>query len=162
MWRAGGVVVLVAAMAAVGAACSGGGSASTPDTTATTIGRAPTSPRSGLQSLFVDDSPAPAPIPPGGCPAATGPRVTITVDDNGFRPRCLQVTTSQSLDVVNQGDAFHDVSIADLTANLGAGDDQPFGRIGRYLTPGTYAIFSTAEADRTASSPWLGRLIVAS
>lgn len=149
-------VVLVAA--ALGACSSGSGRKTTP-TTRKAAPPTPTTRKSGstattrpaggslTQAIFglALTTPPPVTVPPGGCPVARTQTFVVTVTDAGLATRCITLRSSQSLDVANTGQLFHNVTIADLSANLDVGDVQPYGRIGHYLSPGTYGISSASD-----------------
>ena len=86
-------------------------------------------------------------IPPSGCPRATGKTVVITIDDDGITPKCVTARLTERLLFVNKGEIAHNIVIEDVSANLDVGDEQPFGRIGRYFMPGRYAIHSLTEPN---------------
>ena len=101
----------------------------------------------------------PATIQPG-CPQLFGSVAKLTVDDGGLIPRCAIVTTSQKLQVKNAGKAFHNVQIEDLNANLSPGDTQYFEKLGKYLAPGLYLIWSWTESDVSVFPNFHGTLVL--
>jgi hypothetical protein len=161
---AGIVAVLVIALGA----CSGGSSSQSTGTTTSTTKPAPRTTASTrpqelnlllyIQSLTATVTPTTTPykVPPGGCPAARTSTVELKVNDSGLTPRCIAMTVTQSLEIRNTGDLFHNVTIADLSANVDAGEAQPFGRVGRYLGPGTYQVSSITNL----SSAYSGALVI--
>ncbi len=148
------LAALIFTLGAVALAACSSGNAST-DFPATTTTQRP----KGSLSVNADVIP-PVTIPPSGCPAATGTTVVITIDESGITPKCVTARLSQDLLFVNKGTAFHNVSIEDVTANLDVGDQQPFGRIGRYFMPGEYAIHSLTEPSVSINPTFHGTLVV--
>jgi hypothetical protein len=143
------VSVLVVASAVLAACSSGSPSVSSTDLTAPT-----TTP--GLFNRF-----PPVTVPPG-CPTLYGSTATLTVDDGGLIPRCATVTTNQKLRIKNVGKSFHNVQIEDLNANLSPNDTQYFDKLGKYLGPGNYLIWSWTESDPSVFPNFNGTLVLKS
>lgn len=102
----------------------------------------------------------PAPTVPANCPPQSGPVARLTVDENGITPRCLVATTQQKLQIKNNGTSFHNIQIEDLNANLSPKDTQYFDQLGKYLSPGTYLIWSWTEADPSVFPNFNGTLVL--
>jgi hypothetical protein len=155
--RVGTLVLAVAALAACSGGSGGSGSGRTTPTTRRTTpttrpaagNTTPTYASSAVTAFFKAlaalRATTPLTIPPGGCPASRGPTVVLTVTDSGLDTRCITMTVTQSLDIRNTGATFHNVTIADLSANVDADEVQPYGRIGHYLAPATYGISSSTD-----------------
>jgi hypothetical protein len=138
--------LLVVGAVMLGACHSGGSRASTDLTTPTTT------------PGFFNKLP-PATVQPG-CPVLYGDVAKLTVDDGGLIPRCAIVTTSQKLQVTNNGKQFHNVQIEDLNANLSPNDTQHFEKLGKYLAPGIYLIWSWTESDAAVFPNFNGTLVL--
>jgi hypothetical protein len=102
----------------------------------------------------------PPPTVQPGCPHLYGSVAKLTVDDGGLIPRCAIVTTSQKLQITNDGKQFHNVQIEDLNANLSPKDSQYFEKLGKYLAPGIYLIWSLTESDASVFPNFNGTLVL--
>ncbi len=140
--------VVLALAALLLAACDSG----TPHVSSTDL----TSPTTG-GGLF---NALPTPTVPPGCPRLYGASATITVDDGGLIPRCATVTVDQKLQIKNTGKQFHNIQIEDLNANLSPNDTQYFDKLGKYLNPGIYLIWSWTESDTTVFPNFNGTLVL--
>jgi plastocyanin len=103
--------------------------------------------------------PAPT-VPAGGCPGVQQKTATVVVTDTGFTPRCLTIRADQTLRFSNQGNAFHNVQVADLNANLESGGSLDYDHIGDYLEPGAYLIHSLTENNLAAYPRFASTLLV--
>jgi hypothetical protein len=139
--------MLVLPAALLGACNSGNPKVSTSDLTPTTAG--------GPFTL-------PTPTVSPECARLFGTTARITINDGGLSPRCVIVTAAQKLQVKNTGKLFHSVQIEDLNANLSPGDTQYFDKLGKYLTPGTYLIWSWTESDPAVFPNFNGTLVLRS
>jgi hypothetical protein len=162
----GGIVAwlgLLASVVALGAcAGSGSGASSTGSSRVTTT----TSTRSSAATAAKPPNFAalpPATIPAGGCtpaPAAPGATVTMTVNDTGFSPHCITLTTTQTLRLRNAGRLFHNVVVEDLDSNLAPGGSQVWDELGQYLAPGRYVLYSGTERNQALYPTFHSTLVV--
>ena len=87
----------------------------------------------------------------GGSPGTTAPTtsagssgsVTITTVDFKFEPRTVSASTSQSIVLVNKGNALHNFSIEGTTisVDVAAGKTMTLTPPGPSFKPGTYTFF---------------------